>query len=312
MRFLRTTMPAVLVALLLCATASAEEAPAPSLRFAPTDTPGEFQFATGVINGILRPNGKPLGLLPATHTKTGTALAKSMGIFNYYRLFTANHRYGNSARELPCKAILESDGSVHAYWVSADDRPFVLEGHYRWAAPGTLDLETTVTAKADLPGLEIFLSTYFTDVFPATHVYAKQAGGPAFVTPEEADGIWHAFPSGEHGRALVKDGRWTYPPSPVDWVMLADYAAPLAFRRDPKTGVVVIMMAPPEDCFAVLTPCRGEGHRSMYFSLFGRDMKAGEAARARSRFVVGQNLSDQEILAMYQAYVKTAKEKTKP
>jgi hypothetical protein len=312
MKTLGLLAPVALAALTLCAVAWAEEAPAPSLRFTLTDTPGEFQFATGMINGILRPDGRPLGLLPATHTKTGTSLAKSMGIFNYYRLFTVNHRYGNSARELPCKATLESDGSVHAYWAAADDRPFVLEGHYRWTAEGTLDLKTTVTAKADLPGLEIFLSSYFTDGFPATHVYAKQADGPAFVTPEKEDGVWHAFPSDARGRALVKDGRWTYPPSPVDWVMLADYAAPLAFRRDPKTGVVVIMMAPPEDCFAVLTPCRGEDHRSVYFSLFGRDMKAGETVHAQSRFVVGQNLSDEEILAMYQAYVKAATEKKKP
>ncbi|MCP4641937.1 MAG: ThuA domain-containing protein [bacterium] len=288
------------------------ETPASSLAFLPTDTPGEFQFDTGVINGLLRPEGKSLGLKPATHVESGVDLSRSMGLFNYYRLFTTNHRFGESARSLPCDVSLESDGSVRVFWAGAEDRPFDLQGVYRWTAADTLDLVTTVTAKADLPDLEVFLAAYLSEAFPVTHIYAEQPGGPAFITPEKADGVWHAYPTGDHGRKLVKDGRWTYPPSPVDWVMPADAAAPLAFRRDPESGVVVIVMAPPGDCFAMLTPCRGEGHRSMYLSLFGQDVKAGETVHARARLVVGRNLTDEQILSLYQAYLREADDKDIP
>ena len=40
-------------------------------------------------------------------------------------------------------------------------------------------------------------------------------------------------------------------------------------------------MAPPEECFAVATPCEGESHYSLYLSRFGRDLKAGETAKSQ-------------------------------
>jgi hypothetical protein len=62
-------------------------------------------------------------------------------------------------------------------------------------------------------------------------------------------------------------------------------------------------MAPPQDCFAVLTPFGEEGHRSVYLSLFGRDLKAGETATARARLVIGRDISDEQAIALYKAYV---------
>jgi hypothetical protein len=66
-------------------------------------------------------------------------------------------------------------------------------------------------------------------------------------------------------------------------------------------------MAPPEDCFAVLTPYGEEGHRSLYLSLFGRDLKPGETARARARLVVRNGLADRDAITIYDAYLKGAK-----
>ena len=80
-------------------------------------------------------------------------------------------------------------------------------------------------------------------------------------------------------------------------------AAPLAIRRDAKTGLTAVVMAPPADCFAISTPFTGEGHRSLYFSLFGRDIKAGEFPTARSRLVIGHDISDEKAVELYQAYV---------
>jgi hypothetical protein len=63
-------------------------------------------------------------------------------------------------------------------------------------------------------------------------------------------------------------------------------------------------MSPPQDCFAVLTPFETEPHHSMYLSLFGKDLKAGETARARARLVIGTKLSGEAIDRLYQDYLR--------
>jgi len=66
-------------------------------------------------------------------------------------------------------------------------------------------------------------------------------------------------------------------------------------------------MAPPDDCFAIATPYGEEGHRSIYLSLVGRDLKAGETAKARSRLVIGRNISEKQAVAIYEEYLNEAK-----
>jgi hypothetical protein len=81
-------------------------------------------------------------------------------------------------------------------------------------------------------------------------------------------------------------------------------AKPIAVRRGSKETPTAILMAPPDDCFAISTPYEGEGHYSVYFSLFGRDIEAGQTARARLRLVVTKVDSNREILKLYQHYIK--------
>ena len=63
-------------------------------------------------------------------------------------------------------------------------------------------------------------------------------------------------------------------------------------------------MAPPEHCFAISTPFAGEGHFSLYLSLFGRSVSAGETAHARARLVIADAPTDAEILSLYELYMK--------
>jgi len=98
----------------------------------------------------------------------------------------------------------------------------------------------------------------------------------------------------------------------VQWSVTRWLAAPLAMRREEKSGVAAVLMSPPEDCFAVATPYNRTppdgvaGHQSIYLSLFGRDVKAGETARAHSRLVVGR-LSDQQAVEQYETYLAERK-----
>jgi hypothetical protein len=68
-----------------------------------------------------------------------------------------------------------------------------------------------------------------------------------------------------------------------------------------------LLMSPPEDCFAVLTPFESEPHRSMYLSLFGKDLKAGETASARARLVIQQNPSSEAIDRFYSTYLRQSR-----
>lgn len=311
-RLSKTSGLAMAGILLLGMAAAAVPATPKAFSFEPTDTAGEYRFGTGTLEGVLRGKGKSLGLLPFIHTPSSTPIVKWPGVFTYYRLFTTNHRYGESARETPSEATLLPDGALEVRWPAAPERPFELSGTYRWTGAKTLDLETVVTAKENLPNFEVFLSSYFAEGFQGSAAYATPAAEgdkPDFLTSEEEQGTWHVFPRDKAATDIVQDGRWTIPPSPVDWVVRPCYAIPLIYRANPEAGTAAVLMAPAEDCFALFTPCQGESHRSMYLALFGRTIAAGETARAHARFVLVENQSETAILDQYRSYLKQRKAK---
>jgi hypothetical protein len=127
---------------------------------------------------------------------------------------------------------------------------------------------------------------------------------------EESKGQWQMSPRDQAALSIIQDGRWKHPPSPVDWAILPKLAQPVGVRRDLASGITVVIMAPASDCFAVSTPCQTEKtHHSLYLSLFGRDIKAGETARARARLVVGAPLSDKEVLKTYKRYMDSLRKR---
>ncbi|MFO7974384.1 MAG: hypothetical protein R6V12_07110 [Candidatus Hydrogenedentota bacterium] len=286
-------------------TAFGEESAA-KLAFVPGDGPREFRFDTGVLRGVIPFDKQSLGLLPAVHVPTDTPLAASMGMFNYYRVFKTDHRFVESMRGIPSEVRLLPDGALEVHWPAAEKRPFELTAVYRWTAPNTLDLETSVKAMEELPDFEVFLASYFTERLPVSHVYVQETPDGrdnAFMAADESFGVWQVYPRDEAATAIIQDGRWTKLPSPVDWAIMPRIAAPLLYRHAPDTNVTVAVMAPPEDAFAVFTPCEGEKHYSMYLGLFGRTLATGETATAHSRLVVMSDAADEAIIAAYREYI---------
>lgn len=170
-----------------------------------------------------------------------------------------------------------------------------------------------MTARADVSGFESFLASYFDEAFPSPYVLARQEGGgeirgDSFLLGQKSYGDWLMFtPQAGGGEHLIRDGRWKLEPNPVSWTIVRRLAAPLCFRRGRADGLTAIVMAPKEDCFAVATPHAGEAHYSLYLSLFGRDLKAGQTAKARTRFVVAPDLSDELLITMYRQYLDELK-----
>ncbi len=291
----------LLSGLALSLTAAAQQT---QLRFRQAGE--EFEFDTGRLKGKLRAGGRAVGLSEVKHVPTGRTVSRSLGLFSHYRVFTTNRRYGDAAWGWPSQAVLREDGGVEVRWPAADDRPFELRALYRWSAPDALDVETCVRAHADLPGFESFLASYFADGFTISRVYARGISGAesVWVSAEASDGVWQMFPRDPEAVTLIRDGRWSFPPSPVEWALRPVLAAPLGLRRAESWGLTAVVMAPREDCFAVATPHGAEPHYSMYLSLFGRTIAAGVTARARARLVIRESLDDEKIPDLYRAYLR--------
>ena len=285
------------------ARAQVEQPAKGKLGFIASGTNG-FVFDTGVLKGKLRAGGKSTGLSSVVHLPTGVTMDSSMGLFGHYRVFSTNKRYGTAAWDWPSDARLRQDGSVEVCWPSTDDRPFELRAVYRWAAPDTLDLETSVQAQTNLVKFESFLASYFAAGFTNASVYAQSNSQQWLEPADKSFGVWQAFPRDDQAVSIIQDGRWTFLPSPVDWVIRPHLARPLGIRRCPSNDLQAVIMSHSQDCFAVLTPFSAEPHRSMYLSLFGKDLKAGESARARARLVIGTNPAVEAIDRLYADYLR--------
>jgi len=281
---------------------------------------GYYRFDTGVVRGKLRLDGKSQALSSMVHAASGVEMAKPPGILGFYRIFSTDTRYGAAARDWPTVSKLLPDGAVEVRFPPAADHPLEITAVYRWTAADTLDLATTVKPQRAMPDFEVFLSSYFAVdmrasvyVRPNFHARGKPGLLPADVNPL-VDGTYLMFPRDRVSARRLFDRRWEHPPNPVRWSVTRMLAAPLALRRSERTGLTAAVMAPAEDCFAVGTPYNKTppdgvaNHASLYLSLFGQDLAAGQTARADCRLVVGRNLSDAEVIERYRAYCRERKD----
>ncbi|MFV1967201.1 MAG: hypothetical protein ACC628_17365 [Pirellulaceae bacterium] len=299
--FLRGTVAAVSAS---CLSPAFAQARGDELAFTASG-PG-YTFDTGVLKGTLRSQGKSRGLLPVVDCPSGKSIARGAGLFSHYRLLDAETRYGTAAWDWTSQSQRLADGTVQVHWRADEAHPFDLTAAYKWAAPHVLDVTTSVVARKDLLRFESFLACYF-EGFPASYVYVKKgpdsSGDAGFFEAKKSFAAWQIFPRDAAAEKTILDGRWARKPNPVGWRIAPELAAPLAMRRDAESGLAGIVMAPPDDCFTVATPFGEESHRSLYLSLLGRDVKSGEKATARSRLVIARDLSDQQVIALYQAYL---------
>jgi hypothetical protein len=263
-----------------------------------------FAFDTGKLRGTLRNRGQSRGLTPVFDAASGMPLAQPNGWFSLYRLLDHTNRYGTAAWDWTSKAELLGNGAVDVKWSADDAHPFDLMAVYRWSAPTTLDLTIRVTARRELRKLEVFLASYF-EGFPTTVVYTGAPHG--FVGAPQEAGAWQMFPRDAAAVTIIQDGRWQHLPHPVDWTIRPRFAAPLAVRRDAARGLAAVLMTRPEQCFAVAAPYDEEKHRSIYFSLFGRDLERGESAETRARLWLGRDLPNEQIMGLYDTFQEETK-----
>jgi hypothetical protein len=309
------------VGLILCLISGLACAQSPDLAFTSVK-PGEFTFDTGQFTGRLVAGEKAQGLVSLIDKASGVDLAKGRpeyGIFSFYRLLSSNKRWGGVMWEWPKSAALLPDGGVRIEWPAAaggdDEHPADITGTFRWTSPDTLDVEATLKPHKDMPGLELFIGSYFKNdarghvyLGPTRHAAGKPAMVAVDVTPLTV-GTYNAFPRDLAAAQFVFDGRWELGSHPVQWSVTRYMAAPLAVRHDAKTGTSLAIMSRPRDCSTLYCSYNQEppdgiaGHYSTYLSLFGRDVKAGETARAAARLAVRKNESPADAVAIYEKYI---------
>lgn len=298
--------------------ASAAVAQAPDLSFKAGQA-GEFTFDTGTYAGRLVVGEKSQGLVSLIDKATGTGLTKGQpnyGIFSFYRLLSPKQRWGGVIWEWPKTARLLPDGGLRIDWPAADDHPAHISATFRWTSPDTLDLEAGIQPERDMPKLELFIGSYFKDGARGKVYLAapRHAPGKPELLPVDVTfmtlGTFLAFPRDLEAAQLVYDGRWEQGLHPVQWSISRYLGAPLAMRRDDKTGLTVMLMSRADDCSCVYCsydkdpPDGVAGHFSTYLSLFGGDLKKGGTAHARARLVIRQDVTSADAINVYEQFVK--------
>jgi hypothetical protein len=287
----------------------------PDLAFRPAQQAGFYDFDTGLLRGKMRWNGKNQGIYELTHVESGVQVAQpGLTLICPYRVFSSATRYGDAARDWPTQSKVRDDGALEVVWPAAESHPLKIMAVYRWRSADTLDMETTVTPERNMPRFEVFLASYFPREFRAL-VYVKPnlfAEGAATLLPADVnplvDGTYLMFPRDREAELVILDRRWEFPPNPVQWSLTRMMAGPLAVRKHEPSGVAALVMSRPEDCFAVSMPYNKTppdgvaAHASLYLSLFGRDLKAGESQTAHSRLIVTKDPSDKRMVELYENY----------
>ncbi len=272
------------------------------------DGQGNLVFNTGVVKGSLKKDGQGDFFRPISFIDPPLPMDNNRGLLVPYRFLTPQKRFGFGSWEWPRTGRILANGAAELAWAETADRPFRFTATYAWKAADTLDFTVVFTPGVDLEKFELFVGSYFKQ-FTKAVVYVKDAGDgkPGFVdTPKEKGGA-QLFPRGDDVMPMIQDGRWKHPPYPNNWTFRQTFQAPLGVKSEPKSGVAAIIMAPPEDCFAVSMFEQNAGLGCYYLSLFGKDVKKGQTLTGHARMVFGKNITDGQAIQKYQEYLNDLK-----
>ena len=289
---------------LITGGASQSQTTETSLRFK-GDGQGNLMFNTGIVKGSLKKDGKAGFFKPIAFIDPPVPMDNNNGLFVPYRFLTPQKRYGFGSWEWPRSGKVLANGAAELSWAETEDRPFNFKASYSWKAADTLDFTIAFTPSVDLDKFELFVGSYFKQ-FTKAVVYVKDAGNgkPGFVDTPKEKGRAQLFPRGDDVMPMIEDGRWTFPPFPNKWTFRQALQAPLGIKSQPASGVTVVIMSPPEDCFAVSMFEQNSGLGCYYLSLFGKDAKKGQTLIGHARMVFGKNITEEQAIQKYQDYLK--------
>jgi hypothetical protein len=283
------------------------------------EKPGVFVFDTGSLKGSLIGTEKTQGINSLIDTNTNIEIAKSPGLFSFYRLLSVNQRWADDFRYRQKTSQVLSDGSVQTVWEHVPDYPVDLTANFRWINKNTLDLGITFSPKIMMRNVEVFLSNYINNDFKG-YVYADKTfmlPGKAAFLPADVGGVndflygtYLAFPRDQRSAQIVYDGRWEKGLHPVHFSVTRFYKHPMFLKKDQASKLCVLIMAKRDDCFSLEMSYNREpednisNHSSVYFSLFGEDMEADAVWKTVVRLVVDVDIDEEKALELYREFLQ--------
>ena len=273
------------------------------------------RFENESVVGWFLTSGEYQGMRSLVHRPSGLEIAageKLPGLVAPYRVFGNGRRYSDVRDRQPrVERVAEGVKMTHA---ADSDNPFDLAATYSWQGP-SLEIGYAVTAHTEMCGFEIGIASYLAGGFRAfVSRQSNHWGEPgAKIVPVDVNpmtDVYALFPRSEAELRTIFDGRWDLPPYPVRYAVPAYFAVPLAYRRHAASGVTALGMADPKECYAICLPVNNppehpdpaNGYQAIYFYFFGRDLRAGETARWRLRWVIGQDLSDADVESRWKEF----------
>ncbi|MHC4996605.1 MAG: DUF6797 domain-containing protein, partial [Planctomycetota bacterium] len=226
------------------------------------------------------------------------------GLLNLYRVYSKTESFGAlrddvaSVRRLPDGAELT--------WEAVDQRPVKVKATWRVTGPAQIDFTLEAKPSRDIEKFEIILANYVS--FGMTKgVYLFEDGSPKASDIRPGPDLggekdYPFFPMNAQARKNQPESgklhsSWKWP----TYLTPQNAALPLVYATDDDTQIV--MMGDMGSTSAVCvtpTPAMGpaadwtgvEKHSSQYFSLFCRDVNAGETLTAHARLVFMKRPSD--------------------
>ncbi len=239
---------------------------------------------------------------------------RHVGMLNFFRVLIRGGYLTELRAEKP-EVRPEKDGVTLTYLPTVRRQAKVII-RFTFREPNIIDMDLSVEALANYPGFEILLSSYQAEGFVSGAYVAKKEFEPS--EPEQIripdqpmiHGVWPFFPRDEAGANLLTDGR--HQKGRWYWRMAIGrrYGFPMAFFS--KGDVDVLLMGRPEDVYAVGATYEGDAktdnlaaHRSLYLSLLGEDLAAGETRRTQMRMIIDEFGSDPaKHAALYETFLR--------
>jgi hypothetical protein len=272
----------------------------------------------GLRGLVFLPTGRDLH--PTDGMLEQTSRRRVDGLLNLFRVYSGPAHYG-ALRGEAAQVRRLADGA-ELTWPASEKRPVEIRAVWRVTGPAQIDLSLVAVPGEPLEDFEILLANYVA-LDMVKGVYVKGQAGPELfrVRPSAEYGNpenYPFFPLGVDARRQQRQsGRFSAGSIWKPWkshVTARDAALPIAFAEDGKTQVV--LLGEPESVSAVCvtpTPSKPppegwngtELHSALYFSLFCRDVAAGERLTARARLVVIEQPEDSLEVhrELYEAFI---------
>jgi hypothetical protein len=290
----------------------------------PTHRPDVWSFETDAMEGELKADAQAHvhGVTSLVQKSTGRQVVQeNLFCLHLYRVLTRNH-WLSQCRDVPHAGVLEGDELVIRWPEDALGPGLEGEARYRVSSDNSLDLAVTLTNTGRWHrALELYTSNYFApSLHPGLYTVTPFVGPastthPAVLTrPVDSPATrfcYHVWPRDVFGAQSFTDGRWEYGThSPVPWAIGRWFAYPLGFYATDDRETLAVVMARPDDCFAMCTSYHSDDpddgvahHNSLYHSLIGADAGPGWQRTVRQRLVLTDWADEEAPLQACEAFL---------